>query len=137
MVAVAASVWAHVHWATVGSWMWNLYRNGPQLTSWGFWAGMADEEVCARLSYGSQARDWMDDGMGPAARCQALILRSFASFSVVVHSAMYMFLVYTALKMVLMRAERWHMAKLLAREFKALLDQDPKYVSTQDGKIHL
>jgi hypothetical protein len=79
-----------MYWVVIGNWLWNLYRYGPMLTSSGFWAGLADEDVCARLSSGSMTSDWLIPGRNVVTYgCTALIERSFASFAVIVHTMLY------------------------------------------------
>lgn len=121
---VSTSCWwlSQVYWAVMGTWLWNLYRHGPHLTSWGFWAGMADEEVCAKLSSGSQVKDWLDGGLLPTSRCTDMISRSFHSFTVSVHSVLYLYVLYTLFKLVFMAVDRMLTTKTLAGELKTLLD---------------
>ena len=117
--ALAGWAWQHgyaacasVYWALIGRWLWNLFRHGPQLGSWGFWAGMEDAEVCARLSPGSQVSDWL---VLPG-RCASLIDRHFQAFLVAVHTTLYIMLCITALRTVLRHWERRH----FMREYLAL-----------------
>ena len=96
--------WAanRMYWCVLGRWLWNLYRYGPGITSSGFWAGITDTDLCARLSVGSQVSDWYNlDRTGASYTCLALIDRSFKSFEVSVHSTLYIILAYVIVKMVL------------------------------------
>jgi len=108
-----------LYWATFGSWLWNLYRFGPYVTAWGFWAGMADEEVCARLASGTQALDWLGPN-GPTVACTALISRSFQTFVVVIHTFLYMVTAWTAVKAACQMWERKSLLRTLAQELRVL-----------------
>jgi hypothetical protein len=96
------------YWYLVGQWAWNLYRYGPSTF---FWAGIDNEDMCARLSPGSQSRDWVN-----STRCTELILRSYESFAVTVHTCIYVLAVYLLVKYIGMRVQYKMFAREMANE---------------------
>jgi hypothetical protein len=108
-----------VYWVLLGRWLWNLYRFGPSLTASGFWAGLADADLCAKLSPGSQVSDWLaTDRSGVSLSCAALINRSFHSFEVSVHTLLYLTTAYMLIKAVAAHIHRRHMSHLLVQDLK-------------------
>jgi hypothetical protein len=71
----------------LGRWLWMLFRHGP--LRMGFWKGLADPDICARIAGNSEVRDWMTAGGGTSAACEAMIQREFNSFAVLAHTALY------------------------------------------------
>ena len=91
----------------IGAWLWRLYRFGPLWL--GCWAGLDDEDVCARLAGNSVAADWR--GAHGAVRCQIMIDRSFTSFATLVHVCMWAWLLWSILSL----AQRYVMMRIMAR----------------------
>lgn len=73
--------------ALLGSWLWSLYRAGPLRL--GFWRGLSDPEVCARLTPSSESTDWVTGTGEPTAGCKTMIDRDFRTFEVMVHTVLY------------------------------------------------
>ena len=122
----------------VGRWLWDLYRSGPM--SLGFWGGLADAEVCARMTVNTQALDWMSvgvDGFSPSPACVSMILRSFESLSVVVQIGLYL----TCICMCVATLRQWlvskTMARTFAREFHSLLQSETKREALSSKETHL
>jgi len=113
-------LWQGVYSILIGNWLWSMYRYGPQITSWGFWAGLNDQELCARLAPMSQASDWFIPSTASAsAACQALIHRSYQSFAVLAHTIMYACVLYFCLRMLFQSVAKQSMAKRVAQELLA------------------
>ena len=87
--ALLAAAAAAVYDAALGSWMWQLFRNGPLWL--GCWGGLPDVDVCSRIAGASAATDWQVSALShfPAARCTALIHRTYVAFATVVHTVLY------------------------------------------------
>jgi hypothetical protein len=66
-----------------------LYRNGPSVGAYGFWAGMPSVDVCASLTQ-TPARVWE---LNPAA-CDDIVERQFMAFYTGVSSVAYVFIAY-------------------------------------------
>ena len=115
-----------VYRTLLGQWLWELYRYGPMLTSWGFWAGIADQDLCAKLAVGSQVGDWMSyQTYGTAnSQCLALIDRSFRSFAVATHTLLYCTALYCVAVAVVRHLQRRSMAAAMAKEFYAIVNQN-------------
>ena len=92
-----------------------MFRNGP--LSLGFWGGLADAEVCARMTVNTQAMDWMTihahDGFSVSPACVGMILRSFESFSVVVQLGLYV----ASICVLVATLRQWLVSKCMARTF--------------------
>jgi hypothetical protein len=72
----------------IGRWLWMLFRHGP--LALGFWKGLSDQDICARIARNSESSDWVNPATGEATRpCENMIEREFDSFVVVIHSVMY------------------------------------------------
>lgn len=72
----------------VGRWLWMLFRHGP--LALGFWKGLSDQDICARIARNSETSDWVNPATGAVTSpCENMIDREFESFVVVVHSAIY------------------------------------------------
>jgi hypothetical protein len=113
------SICNQVYWGLLGRWLWNLYRFGPSITASGFWAGLADPDLCAKLSPGSQVSDWLTaDRGGITTACAALINRSFHSFEVSVHTLLYVTTAYMLVKAVAAHIHRRHMSSLFVQDLK-------------------
>jgi hypothetical protein len=83
------------------------------VTSFGFWAGLRDEEVCARIAGHTEVMDWVN-GQGEAShRCTAMIQRSFGAFEVTVHVLLYIGLIITLVSSVLAWYRQRQMAALV------------------------
>lgn len=98
----------------IGSWLWDLFRSGPM--SLGFWGGLADAEVCARMTVNTHAVDWMTihpSGFSASPACVNMINRSFESFSIVVQLGLYI----ACVCMVLASVRQWLMSKAMAKTF--------------------
>lgn len=114
----------------VGQWLWTMFRYGP--SSLGCWKGLADADVCARLSRNSEARDWMLPGSDniPTAACTNMIQREFDAFAVVVHTVLYCGVVvatFTGLR-------HWCTTRAQARAFaQALADAMPGLALRERG----
>ena len=94
----------------IGRWLWDLYRNGPMFL--GFWGGLGDAEVCARLSGNSNASDWILFNTVTRA-CENMIQRSFRGLSVTVNAIMYV----TCIILLLATLRQWLVAKAMAKTF--------------------
>jgi hypothetical protein len=99
--ALLAAAAAAVYDAALGSWMWQLFRNGPLWL--GCWGGLPDVDVCSRIAGASAATDWQASALShlPATRCTALIHRTYVAFATVVHTALYVALAAWAARRVL------------------------------------
>jgi hypothetical protein len=97
--------------AIIGSWLWKLYRSGPM--SLGFWGGLADAEVCARMAGNSEAMDWMVTTDVVSQRCLNMIERSFQSLAVSVQVLLYVCVVCVAITSL----RQWVVTKLLVKSF--------------------
>ena len=95
----------------IGQWVWDLYRNGPMLL--GFWGGLGDPEVCARLSGNSNAADWMMPSGVVSQACENMIQRSFRGLSVTVNLIMYISCVFLTFATV----RQWLVGKAMAKTF--------------------
>jgi hypothetical protein len=85
-----------------------LFRHGP--LALGFWKGLSDADICARIARNSEAQDWMV--VSPASHpttsstatastaCLNMIDREFRSFAVVVHTVLYLVCVLVLLSSV-------------------------------------
>lgn len=97
----------------VHRWLWRLFRHGPFFL--GFWKGLADADICARLAGNSEASDWRVEGAaaGVTPACTAMIHREYASVEVLVVTGLYMVTVavlsHTALRALL--ASSWRRAQ--------------------------
>jgi len=78
---------------------------------------MADQDVCALLSSGSQSSDWMVAGEASHS-CMALIQRSFQSFEVFVHTALYVLFGYLLIQWGLGFCKRRQFTKALVKDLK-------------------
>jgi hypothetical protein len=104
------------------------------LTSWGFWAGLADEDLCARLSNGSQSSDWLSyDRSGASFGCKALIERSFTSFAVAVHTFLYVLVLTLALKNWFAQVQRTKFAETVTKAVVAEIKQSGLIFSIPQG----
>jgi hypothetical protein len=119
--SVARMGWNDLYDAVLGQWLWRLYRFGPMLTSFGFWSGLRDEEVCARLTSHTEVMDWLDPQTGSAThRCVTMIQRSFGAFEVTIHIALYCLLLFQLLSLITSWYRRRYMEQLL-RSFAAVI----------------
>lgn len=109
----------HAYWVVIGNWLWNLYRHGPHITSYGFWAGMADEDVCSRLSSGSLSSDWLTPHGVASSRCLSMIERSFRSFTVLVHTCLYVWFLLLCMRACTSYWHRRRVSKTLIEDFYA------------------
>lgn len=80
--------------ALLGRWLWRLFRHGPALL--GFWEGMGDADICARMSRTSEVMDWVNGSGDATAACVAMIRRRFGALEVVAQTALYAVTVYVA-----------------------------------------
>jgi hypothetical protein len=90
----------------VDDWLWDLYRRGPLWM--GFWNGMDEADICARLSGASHASDWLvtrepgaasggrvtgtntaGGALGVSDACLQRIQRDFAAFAVLMQFGLY------------------------------------------------
>lgn len=101
--------------ALVGRWLWQLFRNGP--SSLGFWKGLADEDICARIARNSQAADWITVQGDVAPSCTAMIQREYAAFSVTVHTVMYL----VTLLVLLRTLKQWWEMRMQAKTITSAL----------------
>lgn len=118
-------VFAYAYQLLLGQWLYKLYRSGPMWTPWGFWAGLADADVCARLAGSvSQASDWLTSNNVPTRACVAMIQRAYNSFAVTIHTGLYIVLVVYCLRclvgLAVTRAQTRALATAFAREFARL-----------------
>jgi hypothetical protein len=59
----------------------SIYRNGPWLWGWGFWAGKTDQQICAFLNKGMSELDFIDLKTGlTTERCLEMINSDFIGF---------------------------------------------------------
>lgn len=98
----------------IGKWLWLLYRKGP--ISLGFWGGLQDAEVCARMAGNSEVFDWMHGSGVVADRCLNMISRAFQSFSVTVQLVLYIGCFYMTVSTV----RQWILIKTFAHELAHL-----------------
>ncbi len=79
-----------LHYALLGFWLEQLYLKGFMFM--GFWGGLDPPNICARIAKHSEASDWVSpvDGITPLPSCTAMIDRGFQSFSVTVHTCLYL-----------------------------------------------
>ena len=66
--------------------LWTMYREGPGYL--GGWLGLSDQELCARLTPGSQVMDWVHRAglqFTASDQCQDMIQRAFRGFAVSVY----------------------------------------------------
>jgi hypothetical protein len=108
-------------WHLFGKWMWDVFRHGPAV--FGGWAGLADEEVCARIASNTHASDWMTAGR-PSDTCTAMLSRAFAAFCVPLHTLLYVACVWACAKWMLERAHMRALARRVALELHNLRE-DP------------
>ena len=107
-----------LYWSFIGKWLWDLFRHGP--ASLGCWASAADHDVCARIATGTRSVDWLEyDVFTPTHACTDLIQRSFYSFSVVVHSALYVCAIVCACRALAHVLHQRNFARTLALELRA------------------
>ena len=119
----------------IGQWVWDLYRNGPMLL--GFWGGLGDAEVCARMSGNSNAIDWVISSGLVSQACENMIQRSFRGLSVTVNLVMYIscvFLCFATLRQWLVGRA---MAKTFAHEFyKMQLSDSALAITSKVNNVH-
>ena len=107
----AALQW--LYWACIGRWMWDVFRHGP--AGLGFWASVPDQDMCARLASNTRSADWLEfDLVTPTRACTELIHRSFHSFAVIVHAALYVVLLITVARAISACFARRYCAPALA-----------------------
>ena len=103
------------------------FRNGPMVTSFGFWAGLPDEDVCAHLAVGTRTSDWLAPSRDmPTHGCTTMIQRSFQSFCAVIHVGLYVALLWLILSAVCQRRARAQFAARLAKEFVHSLQEQQR-----------
>ena len=113
-----AACFQYLYWSLIGKWLWDVFRHGP--ASLGCWASAADHDMCARIAVGTRSIDWLQfDLVTPTQACTDLIARSFHSFSVVVHSVLYVCVVFYVCKSLAQCAHQRHFARVLALELRA------------------
>ncbi len=129
----------------IGQWLWMLFRHGP--LAMGFWKGLSDQDICARIARNSEAQDWVHPVTGAVTGpCEHMIEREYESFKVVVHSVMYIIAIILVLSGVKqycstklkMRAKTQvyskaiHLSQLQLQLHKARME-DPAHIS--EGRI--
>ena len=89
------AMFASLYEVAIGKWLWMLFRHGP--LALGFWKGLSDADICARISKSSEALDWVHPVSGATNRaCENMIAREFTSFTVVVHIILYILAIVVA-----------------------------------------
>ena len=96
---------------SIGRWLWDLYRNGPLRL--GFWGGLGDAEVCARMAGNSNAADWVVCQGVVTHACEHMIRRSFQGLTVTIHLVMYV----ACVVVLLATLRQWVLAKVTAKTF--------------------
>lgn len=69
--------------------LFHLYLNGPRFSGWGFWGGLAQEDICCEISH-VEARFWA----AHPTECEYLIMRRFDSFYLLWELGMYLLILY-------------------------------------------
>ena len=72
--------------------LYTLYRKGPWLNGFGFWAGKSDEEVCSYLSH-TDIGIWNNN----LSQCQHMIQKHYESLEIIVLFCMYILVCYQLL----------------------------------------
>ena len=73
--------------AFVGKWLWLLFRHGP--FALGFWKGLSDADICARIAHNSEAADWLTPSGTVTTACLNMIDREFRSTNAIVVVLLY------------------------------------------------
>lgn len=74
--------------------LWTLFRHGP--LALGFWKGLDDADICARMAGNSNARDWVGPDGAVVPACAEAIARDFNVLVVVAHTAVWAYALWTA-----------------------------------------
>jgi hypothetical protein len=93
------SVLTFVHHAVVVAPLKQLYFQGPVLHGYGFWGGVATEDMCASMTPGTTAAFWFknkDD-------CSHLVDLHFQSFLISVQTIIYLVTLYKLVNMFFFR----------------------------------
>lgn len=112
------------YYVFVGYWLQTLFRSGP---AWlGFWKGLGEGDICARLTKTTEALDWYDGRGDVLPACTRMIEREYGSFVVMVHLCLYLALIYYVITSVrssyLLKKQAKELAKAFATEWSALQD---------------
>lgn len=64
-----------------------LFRHGP--FALGFWKGLSDADICARIAHNSETADWLSPNGSVTAACLNMIEREFRSTNAIVVVLLY------------------------------------------------